>query len=245
MEVRFDDYSTDTDENRLLRAATERLLRLPNLTRDVRVRLHRLLHRLADVTPLVRGSRLPRWSLTRLNARYEPALRLADIVLAGSSFEHRAGDLPVAGFVLDMPVIFESFVTVALRAALAPYGGTVRGQLRTYLDEAAEVTIKPDVVWLHPDGRPCGVLDAKYKAERPGGFPDADLYQALAYATALGLPEAHLVYAKGNDAETSHVVRHVGTRLVAHTLDLSAEPRALLAQVDGLAADLVSRASSV
>ena len=51
VEVRYDDYSTDTDENRLLRAATERLLRLPNLTVEVRVRLHRLLHRLADVTP--------------------------------------------------------------------------------------------------------------------------------------------------------------------------------------------------
>jgi 5-methylcytosine-specific restriction enzyme subunit McrC len=40
----------------------------------------------------------------------------------------------------------------------------------------------------------------KYKAEKPGGFPDADLYQLLAYCTTLRLPVGHLVYAEGNEA---------------------------------------------
>ena len=46
--------------------------------------------------------------------------------------------------------------------------------------------------------RPRAVIDAKYKAEKPAGYPNADLYQMLAYCTALRLSDGHLVYAKGS-----------------------------------------------
>ena len=39
------------------------------------------------------------------------------------------------------------------------------------------------------------VINAKYKAEKGAGFPNAALYQMLAYCTALRLPVGHLVYA--------------------------------------------------
>lgn len=42
------------------------------------------------------------------------------------------------------------------------------------------------------------MVDAKYEAEKPSGFPQADTYQMLAYCTVLGLPVGHLVYAEGN-----------------------------------------------
>ena len=94
--------------------------------------------------------------------------------------------------------------------------------------------MSPDLVW-YSDGRPAAVIDAKYKAERPAGFPDADLYQLLAYCTALQLRDGHLVYARGNERERRHTVRHAGVVIHAHTLDLSAVPSDLLAQVDDLA----------
>ena len=34
------------------------------------------------------------------------------------------------------------------------------------------------------------MIDAKYKAEKPAGYPNADLYQLLAYCTVLGLTAA-------------------------------------------------------
>jgi 5-methylcytosine-specific restriction enzyme subunit McrC len=40
--------------------------------------------------------------------------------------------------------------------------------------------------------------------ERPGGFPQADLYQMLAYCTALRLPEGHLIYARGEAQASSY-----------------------------------------
>ena len=48
------------------------------------------------------------------------------------------------------------------------------------------------------------------------------------------LPVGHLVYAKGSEDAREHVVRHAGVRIVAHTLDLQAEPASLLRSVSGL-----------
>jgi 5-methylcytosine-specific restriction enzyme subunit McrC len=234
VEVRYDEFTADIAENRLLLAATRRLLRLPQLTTRPRRELLQLRQRLAEVSDLVRGTPAPTWTPSRLNVHYQPALRLAELVLAGSSFEHRAGPLAVRGFVLDLPRVFEDFVTKALRSALAPRGGRVEGQPTVFLDDDALIRTRPDVVWL--DGRrPLAVVDAKYKAEKPSGFPDADLYQALAYATALALPAAHLVYARGNGAARTYRVRHAGVRLIAHALDLSRPPTQLLAQVSAIA----------
>ncbi len=83
--------------------------------------------------------------------------------------------------------------------------------------------------------RPTCVVDAKYKAEKPGGFPHADLYQLLAYCTALRLPVGHLVYAKGNEQGRTHDVAGTHVTIRAHTLDLAAPPSDLLAEVDSLA----------
>jgi len=102
------------------------------------------------------------------------------------------------------------------------------------LDEENAIRTYPDIVWLR-GGQPLAVVDAKYKAEKYDSFPDADLYQALAYATALDLPAAHLVYAQGNETPREYRVRHAGVRITTHVLDLGLEPRALLDQVDGLA----------
>lgn len=93
------------------------------------------------------------------------------------------------------------------------------------------------------DGEPAAVIDAKYKAEKPAGFPDADLYQMLAYCTALGLPDGHLVYAKGNAPEVTHEVRHAGVVIHAHTIDLDTQPADLLGQIADLAGRLASGAA--
>ncbi|PZH15651.1 restriction endonuclease [Streptomyces sp. NTH33] len=235
VEVAYDEFTTDIAENRILRTAVERLLRLPGVPRDVRRRLLHQRARLADVTPVVRGQRLPDWRPTRLNSRYHQALHLARAVLDGSSAEHAPGGLRIDGFLFDMNKLFEDFVTVALREALRGLGRTVRFQDSHHLDEAATVRMRPDFVLYGPDGTPCAVADAKYKAEKRGGYPDADLYQILAYCTVLGLDEGHLVYAKGSASHAAHRVRHTGILIHQHALDLDQEPAGLLADVGEVA----------
>jgi 5-methylcytosine-specific restriction enzyme subunit McrC len=241
IEVRYDDFTPDTPENRLLRAAVLRLKRIRGLNGSLRRRLAHLDLRLSDVTPPVRGVPLEPWRPSRLNQRYQPALRLAEVVLRSSSFEPGGDGLHIDGFVVDMAQVFEDFVCTALGERFVGAGGRVRTQDRWHLDEAKQIAMKPDLVWYSSAARrPRAVVDAKYKAEKPGGFPDADLYQVFAYATALKLREAHLVYAKGNEEVRVHDVANAGVRIHAHTLDLMTTPAALLAQVDELAASIAS-----
>ncbi len=120
------------------------------------------------------------------------------------------------------------------------HGGRVAGQDRHFLDHAAKVKLVPDLVWYR-NGRPVAVADVKYRAEKPDGYPNADLYQMLAYCVALRLPRGHLIYARGSAEPARHVIREAGTEILTHVLDLGVPPADLLAQVSQLA-DLVGEA---
>jgi 5-methylcytosine-specific restriction enzyme subunit McrC len=240
VEIRYDEFTTDIPENQLLRAAAERMLRTPGIDIDARRRLRHALSRLSDVTVLIRGQQLPFWQPSRLNARYHTALRLAELVLHGTSVEQAPGTVAINGFLLDMWRLFEDFVTVALAEELRRYGGSTYPQSPHHLDEAQLIRFKPDLVWRR-DGRPAAVIDAKYKAEKPAGFPDADLYQVLAYCTVLNLARGHLVYARGNEQPARYVVRHSGIEIVCHALDLNRPPSVVLDQVRRVADDVARR----
>ena len=255
VDVRFDDFSVDTPENRLLRAAAGIARRLPGVSGGLRHRLLRLDAQLDGVTRVAPRSVLEPWYPTRLNSRLFPALRLAEVIWRSSSFEAGDDDLAVSGFVIDMAKVFEDFVCTALgRALVGRAGGSVRTQDPWALDAAGAVGMKPDLVWYADDGgspppgrraagRPAAVVDAKYKAEKPAGFPNADVYQMLAYCTRLGLPMGWLVYAKGNEAGATHEVVGAGIEVRARVLDLALAPKELLASVGGLAAQIVDAAA--
>lgn len=238
LEITFDDFTLDIAENRLLLGAILRLLRVPGVSVPARRRLLRLRMQLSGVTAPVRGAERPRWTPSRLNARYQPALRLAEVVWAGDSFEQRSGTLDVTGFVFDMWQIYEDFVCVALREAFRQYGGRSSLQDHHHLDVGRHIRIRPDFVWYR-GGEPAVVADAKYKVERPQGFPDADLYQLLAYCTVLDLPDGHLIYASGSTESRTYQVRGAPVVLHCHTLDLDAPPDGLLRQIDRLTRELL------
>ncbi|MBM7057821.1 McrC family protein [Streptomyces durocortorensis] len=244
VEVVFDEFTTDIAENRLLCAAVDRLLRLPGVPGAVRARLMHQRSRLADITPLVSGQAPPCWQPTRLNARYHSALHLAEAVLQGSSTEHLPGRLRMDGFLFDMNGVYEDFICKALREAMRTYGGRSALQARNiHMDEGESIRLRPDFVWYGDSGVPTIVADAKYKARRNRGFPNEDFYQMLAYCTALGLPEGHLVYAKGNTPHISHRVRHAGTVLHQHAIDLDQQSAGLLAEIDALARHMLHGAA--
>ncbi|MFG1956937.1 McrC family protein [Nonomuraea sp. NPDC049028] len=240
VEIRHDDFTVDIPENQILLAAITRLLTVSRVDAESRRRLTALRIRLADVTGLVRGTALPAWQPTRLNTRYHTALRLAEIVWRATAPEHSPGTVAANGFLFDLPRVFEDFVTVAVSEELhSRYGGAAYPQYPCHLDDALAVRMRPDLVW-ELGGRPAAVADAKYKQEKPAGYPDADLYQMLAYCTALHLARGHLIYAKGNAQAARHVVRHSGIEIICHALDLTQPPARLLAQVSGIVGELAA-----
>ncbi|WP_301851127.1 McrC family protein [Rhodococcus pyridinivorans] len=239
LEITYDDYTVDTAENRILRTALRRMLAVPGLTGSARARLAHLDSRLDGVEVIPRGIPIPSWQPSRLNVRYQPALRLAQVILRHCSAEAGPGDTHVAAFVVEMWKVFEDFVTVALRESLARnYPGQTESQYVSYLDVtdagSSVVRLETDVVHL-VNLKPRLIFDAKYKvASRGGRYPNADHYQMLAYCTALNLPTAWLVYAGGAGEPTPRRIINTSITVVEFPLDLRLRPLELLAQIDHL-----------
>lgn len=239
LEVTFDEYDVDIPENRLLRTALVRMSHVARLPTSLRRRLLHLVGRLEGVQVLERGAQLPAWRPTRLNAAYHPALRLADVVLRQLGLATREGRQPTASFVVDMAATFEDFVTVAARESLARHAlGVTTGQYRDHLDAGRRVPIRPDIV--HSAGhRPVLVMDAKYKlGSGVDGYPTSDVYQMLAYCTALRLGRGYLVYAGSRAADarpTRLAIRNTDVEVITWPLDVEEAPVALLGQIDQLA----------
>ncbi|WIE66202.1 restriction endonuclease [Curtobacterium sp. MCLR17_036] len=197
VEVSFDDYVEDIAENQLVLTAATRLLRLPGVPSDVVGRLRRVVRVLDGVTVVPVGAPVPVVRSDRRNARYSAVLPLASLVLSGASIEQRAGSLVGAGFLINMWSVFEDFVTAALREAFRPFGGELVAQYASTLDVEGTVKIAPDLVWL-VDGEVRACIDVKYKVEKHGQYPNADLYQMAAYCRRFGLAEGWLMYAAGD-----------------------------------------------
>ncbi|BCW57755.1 5-methylcytosine-specific restriction enzyme subunit McrC [Paenarthrobacter nicotinovorans] len=238
LEVAYDEFTEDIAENRILRAALERMGKVPGVRPDVLSRLRQLKGKLDAVTRLQPGAPLPQWRASRMNLRYHPVLRLSEVILRNASAEAGEGKQQTASFVVDMARVFEEFVGTALRGAMSAHPGEMRLQYGALLNEAVHdsdrLTVRPDAVHFL-GGRPVVVYDSKYKAASDAGASlSADHYQLLAYCTALRVPTAWLVYAGRGDVKLRRIL-NTDIDIVEYPLDLSLPPSEILAAVADLA----------
>ena len=94
--------------------------------------------------------------------------------------------------------------------------------------------LEPDLTWWQ-SGACLFVGDAKYKKIEVQHAANTDLYQMLAYTTALDLPGGMLIYAEGEAKPVVHEVRHSRKRLEIAALDLSGTLEEVLNRVLDLA----------
>ena len=235
VEVRYDEFTDDILANRLVKAATARLGKMRLRSEQARQRLGRVASMLDNIS-LVEFPRrnVPEVRFSRLNEHYRDVVELSRLILRHSSFEASRGRVRATGFLMDMNDVFQDFVTTALREALGVSDRTLRAEQVVYLDQARKVQLKPDLSWW--DGDVCTFVgDAKYKRMRDQRVPNADLYQILAYATALNLPGGMLLYAKGEADPVIHEIRHSGKKLQVAALDLSGSLEDILERVEQMA----------
>ena len=158
---------------------------------------------------------MPEVRFDRLNEHYRHVVGLARLILLHSEFESFRGDVRASGFLINMNDLFQEFVTQALREALNVSDRTLRddkGIRRLTLAKKDKVQLKPDLSWW--DGETCRFVgDAKYKKIIHSTVPNADLYQLLAYATALGLPGGLLIYAQGEAEAATYKIRNTCKQL--------------------------------
>lgn len=238
LEVSYDEFTEDIAENRILRAALERMGQVPGVRPEVLGRLRQLKGKLDAVTRLPSGAPVPPWKPTRMNLRYHAVLRLAELILRNASAEAGEGRQRTASFVVDMAQVFGDFVGTALRAAMAAYPGELRLRYNALLSEAVRdsdrLSVRPDAVHLL-GGRPVVAYNAKYRAASDAGASlTADHCQMLAHCTALAVPTAWLVYAGKGEMKLRRIL-NTDIDIVEFPLDLSQPPSAILASVRDLA----------
>ena len=253
VEVRYDDFTEDILANRLVKAATHALgtmrLRHPKSRR-------KLAHAWAtlDNVALVEFPRneVPEITFDRLNEHYREVVGLSRLILRHSTVETGRGPVRASGFLMDLNRVFEGFVRRALREALGLTEREFPANASIPFEEAPiperrsfgrPLTMEPDLSWWK--GNTCVFVgDAKYKHIQYQRAPHADLYQLLAYATALDLPGGILIYAKGEAEPAVHNVRCTNKQLRVEALDLAGEPAAILEQISELADRVRAMASN-
>lgn len=233
VELTYDDFTEDVPENRVLKAALRALVRIEQLPRPVLDKVGTALALFSEVSDLRSAGPAAPLAESRLNAHYQPALRLARWILEATSWAHAEGAGTGATFLLNVAKVYEDFVGRVLGATLRPAGFDVDLQVSDWrLDTDGRVHLRPDIV-ISKMGHVVTVADTKYKVwgQNSGTPPNADVYQALAYAVTAGAPEAHLLYVSGDVEPRRYRIAATGTTVVAHAVSLEGEPAQVLESV--------------
>ena len=245
VEVRYDEFTDDILANRLVKAAVERLGRSGLRSKKARTGLGWVWAMLDNVSLVdYRPKDVPEVKFDRLNEHYKSVVALARLVLRHGAFESGRGEVRAQGFLMDMNVVFQEFLTVALREVLGVSDRVFGEDWISTLDVQGGIKLKPDLVWK--DGTSYKFIgDAKYKRIKDERIPNADVYQMLAYMTSLKLQSGMLIYAKGEADDITYTLRNSGKELHLATLDLSGNLDEILKRVEELGSKIKGLAGVV
>ena len=240
VEVQYDEFTDDVLPNRLVKAAAYRLGLTHLRSARARQGLGSLAAMLEEVSSVdFPPSNVPSVRYDRLNEHYRGVVELSRLILRHGAFQPHRGAVRASGFLMDMNVVFQEFVTEALRDTLKASPAVFGEKSIPSLDYKGRIHLRPDLTWW--DGRSCVFVgDAKYKKITHTSIPNADLYQLLAYTTALDLPGGLLIYAKGEDEPREYRVRHGGKRLEVAALDLEGTLGEVLSRVKDLSEQVMA-----
>lgn len=242
LEVTYSEFTPDIAENRILRTAAHRLQFLPELPDSTRRRLAMVDARLSDASLIGQGAPVPAWTPSRLNARFQDALSLADRIVRRISVEVEDGHAASAAFVTEMPELFERYVESELTAALDGRGGrllhnpvvnldsgteadgdTPSGRHRAPAGDGDHISVRTGLVY-EVDGEPVATFVPTYPTDRRTRA--AEHYRLLAACTALGVDRAYLVYPaqRRDDFPQPRRIVHTDISIVEYPVDLSGGP---------------------
>lgn len=220
---RFNEFTADVPENRILKATLQQLAGAPLedtplAGNDLRRRVRRALSALDEVSLVaVRPEECQQIVYNRLNARYRLPIHLAHLFLRHLSLEGHEGQSPFLAYLLPMAEVFERFVARFLAEYFAAHPLiSVHAQESIGLDDAGRETGRLDIL-LRRAGQPRVILDTKYKTF-DGAPTEADRNQVFMYCHALGVSRAMLIYADARPID--YEARFPGVRLGARSLAL-------------------------
>jgi 5-methylcytosine-specific restriction enzyme subunit McrC len=234
---RFAEFTWDIPENQILHQVLH-LLAGAQFSRATRVRLGQLEDALAELTPaMFPAGAVDRFHYHRFNDDYRQLHQLCRLFLEGASLSEELGVVDFRTFLVDMNALFEKFIAQVLTDA-KPSGILVEPQVHTHLDWARKVLMRPDIV-VRRSGSVRLVADTKYKLVEPEEFQHHDVYQILAYCSALRVARGLLIYPlHALETEDAVHVKNLEVEIRRITVDLSGGILALRAVCSDLAEEV-------
>ena len=234
LHCRHDAFTADILCNRVARSAAEAALASPLLRYETRAALQAALQGFAEVQaiPLSQDA----WTaVDAAPAAYRPLLDLSRLLADSLAPGARPGDLPGPAFLLNLEQVFEQFLTRVLTNAVetnekrrARYRVVAQPLIRASVPVAGQpnLSVRPDVLLVR-DTMAHRLVDAKWK--RLGATPliAADVYQMLAYCSALDVHRAVLVYPGRRDRAWRYDLERGDCRVVVANLRVVGDRDAL------------------
>ena len=193
IEVRYNEFTDDILENRLVKAAANKIGRLFLRSPHARRGLGWIAGMLDNVSYVEFSPRsVPPVTMNRLNDHYSDVIALSRLILRHGAFESERGEIRASGFLMDMNAVFQEFVTTALTEQLRDAPGVLRsdkeltGDRQVFLDADRHIRLEPDLTWWR-GGNACG---RRCQVQESGGplhaRKPADLYQTAGVCDGLG-----------------------------------------------------------
>lgn len=197
--IEYSEMTADNEDNQILLYTLNRISASSNLCRDETLRKTR--KGIRSLRGMIsykefEASDCTRRRYNRLNQDYERLHALSRLVLDNSGASYKSGDRKMVPFTVNMPLLYQGFVTKWLDENL-PSRFQVRPEERVELTKFAgsDIHYRIDIVIYDKQqggDEPICVIDVKYKAdERPS---TGDISQMVGYAKAKDTVESFLMY---------------------------------------------------
>jgi 5-methylcytosine-specific restriction enzyme subunit McrC len=222
LECEYEEHTADLIDNRILIWTLSLLPRFGLKRDDVCQQVRQAYHALAG--PVMVDRVEPRDCIrrfyNRLNDDYKPMHSLCRFFLEHCGPSLEIGECQFIPFILNMPNLFESFVTEWLKEH-SPEGFYVTPQYQANLDEVGKFFFRIDLVLRDViTDRVLAVIDTKYKREQKP--VEEDIKDIVAYAVRMRTESGILVYPSTDTQTIDLKVGDVKVRSVA--FDISRDP---------------------
>ncbi len=228
--VAFDEFHPNQPENRLVKAALEKLQKLTISAENAKE-----IRQLLTVFEMVEASKnydkdFSKVILNRNTKDYEMLIPWSRVFLQNKSFTTFSGTTTSKALLFPMESVYESYVAQQMKKVFVPDGWDVSSQDRghyLFVEPRNQFALRPDIV-LERDGRTI-IMDSKWKrlidSERKNyGISQADMYQMYAYSKKYETPEIWLLYPVNDEMRNHEEIKFGsgdGTVVRIHFVDVT------------------------
>jgi len=207
--VKYDEWSVNRPENRLLQSTLQLLLRQTTDGRN-RLNISRLLGSFEGVTASKDyEADITKCAIDRSMSHYGRALSWCKVFLRGNSFTTFVGSEVAVALLFPMEKVFESYIASKLRGCIPPNIEMITQDARYSLFDSPNKAfgLRPDIVLTSVNGTI--VMDTKWKLlsdnARNYGISQADMYQMYAYGKKYNATKVFLLYPQNDNCRTSDI----------------------------------------